>query len=44
MILTALLFIAMAFNVYVGNYGMAIVDLLLIAIFELQEINDKLKL
>ena len=44
MILVALLFVAMAFNCYVENYGMAIVNLLLIAIFELQEINDKLKL
>jgi hypothetical protein len=41
MILVALLFIAMAFNLYVDNYGMAIVDLLLIIIFELQELNSK---
>lgn len=41
MILVALLFIAMAFNLYVDNYGMAIVDLLLIIIFELQELQYK---
>ena len=41
MILVALLFVAMAFNLYVDNYGMAIVDLLLIIIFELQELQYK---
>ena len=44
MLLVAFLFIAMAVYSVLGNYGMAIVDLLLIVIFELQEINDKLKL
>ena len=44
MILVALLFIGMAFNCYVENYGMAIVNLLLIIIFELQNLNDKFKL
>jgi len=41
LLLVACLFIAMAFNLYVDNYGMAIVDLLLIIIFELQELNSK---
>lgn len=41
MILVALLFVAMAFNLYVDNYGMAIVNLLLIIIFELQELQYK---
>lgn len=40
-VLVAFLFIAMAFNLYVDNYGMAIVDLLLIIIFELQELQHK---
>lgn len=41
MILAALLFIAMALNLYADNYAMAIVDLLLIIIFELQELQYK---
>jgi len=44
LLLVALLFIAMAFNAYARDYGMAIVDLLLIIIFELQDLNDKFKL
>jgi hypothetical protein len=44
LLLVACLFIAMALNVYAGDYGMAIVDLLLIIIFELQDLNDKFKL
>jgi hypothetical protein len=43
-VLVGLLFIAMALNVYARDYGMAIVDLLLIIIFELQDLNDKFKL
>jgi hypothetical protein len=41
MLLVAFLFIAMAFNLYINNYAMAIVDLLLIITFELQELNSK---
>jgi hypothetical protein len=44
LLLVACLFIAMALNVYARDYGMAIVDLLLIIIFELQDLNDKFKL
>lgn len=40
-VLVALLFIAMVFNLYADNYAMAIVDLLLIIIFELQELQYK---
>lgn len=43
LILVVLLFIAMAVNSYAGNYGMAIIYLLLIVVFELQEINSKIK-
>lgn len=44
MVLVGCLFIAMALNVYARDYGMAIVDLLLIIIFELQDLSDKIKL
>jgi hypothetical protein len=43
LILVVFLFIAMAVNSYAGNYGMAIIYLLLIVVFELQEINSKIK-
>lgn len=43
LVLVALLFVAMAINAYAGDYGMAIIDLLLIVVFELQELNDKFK-
>ena len=43
LVLVALLFVAMAFNAYTGDYGMAIIDLLLIIVFELQNLNDKFK-
>jgi hypothetical protein len=42
-VLVALLFVAMAFALHTENYAMAIVDLLLIIIFELQELNSKFK-
>jgi hypothetical protein len=44
MVLVGCLFIAMALNVYARDYGMAIVDLLIIINFELQDLNDKFKL